>query len=199
MTTLILRVNAGGQPLGWIPWQDAALLYAKEQVMWTVGDAPVRVYGGTNRASGLRSYLDVHPVVAVKGRAKARRRYRVPPLSNRELFRRDQHMCMYCLATFSDRHLTRDHVVPLSKGGLDAWTNVVTACRACNQKKADRTPQRAQMRLHAVPYAPSYAEWLILHNRRILADQMAFLKAQCPNSARNAMGLKTRCKVGKNR
>jgi len=40
------------------------------------------------------------------------------------------------------------------------------------------------MRLHAVPYVPSHAEWLILRNRRILADQMAFLQAQCPRHSR---------------
>ncbi|MBT8126011.1 MAG: HNH endonuclease, partial [Gammaproteobacteria bacterium] len=41
------------------------------------------------------------------------------------------------------------------------------------------------MRLHAVPYTPNYAEWLILRNRNILADQMAFLKAQCPKERRD--------------
>jgi len=87
---------------------------------------------------------------------------------------------MYCLASLSDRHLTRDHVVPLSRGGLDVWTNVVTACRVCNQRKADRLLKENSMRLHAVPYTPNHAEWLILRNRHILSDQMAFLKAQCP-------------------
>jgi hypothetical protein len=184
MTTMILRTNAGGQPVGWISWQDAVLLYAKEQVMWTVGDESLRVHGGVNRWTGLRSYMDVHPVIAAKGQVFIGDYSVAAPLTNRELFRRDRHTCLYCLAQLPDRHLTRDHVVPVSRGGEDSWSNVVTACRACNQKKADRVPQEAGMRLHAVPYVPSHVEWLILRNRRILADQMAFLQAQCPRHSR---------------
>jgi 5-methylcytosine-specific restriction endonuclease McrA len=32
-----------------------------------------------------------------------------------------------------------DHVIPQSKGGKDAWDNLVTACRPCNHAKADLT------------------------------------------------------------
>ena len=184
MTTMILRTNAGGQPVGWISWQEAVLLYAKDQVMWTIGEEPLRFHGGINRWTGLRSYMDVHPVIAAKGQVFVADYSVEAPLNNRELFRRDRHTCLYCLAELPDRHLTRDHVIPVSRGGEDVWSNVVAACRACNQKKADRTPQEAGMRLHAVPYVPSHAEWLILRNRRILADQMAFLKAQCPRHSR---------------
>jgi 5-methylcytosine-specific restriction endonuclease McrA len=180
MSPLILRVDIGGHPLGWIPWQDAVLLYVKDLVVWTVGDVPLRFHGGINRTSGTRSYVDVHPVVAARGSLFRKRYVATPPLTNRELFRRDGHVCMYCLDEHPDRRLTRDHVVPLSQGGKDIWTNVVTACRRCNQKKGALTPEQARMTLYAVPYSPSYAEWLILQNRKILADQMAFLKAQCP-------------------
>lgn len=60
----------------------------------------------------------------------------------------------------------------------------MTACRACNQRKADRRLEDTGMRMHAVPYVPSHAEWLILRNRRILVDQMVYLKAQCPKDSR---------------
>jgi 5-methylcytosine-specific restriction endonuclease McrA len=179
MQSLILRVDISGQPMSWIPWQMAAVLYVKEQVVWTVGDVALRVYGGFNRLSGLRSYLDVHPVVASRGSVFTKAYTATPPLTNRDLFRRDRHRCMYCLAELPDRRLTRDHVMPTSRGGEDSWTNVVTACVACNQRKGARTPEEANMRIYAVPYTPSYADWLILHNRTILADQMAFLQTQC--------------------
>jgi len=182
--TMILRVNQGGRPLGWIPWQEAVLLYAKNLVLWAVGEETLRFHGGTSRLTGLRSYMDVHPVVAAKGVVHGGDYRTTPPLTNRELFRRDRHTCMYCLAELGGRHLTRDHVIPLSKGGRDCWSNVVTACRACNQKKADHSLASAGLRLHAVPYVPSYAEWLILHNRKILMDQMAYLKVQCPKESR---------------
>ncbi len=71
---------------------------------------------------------------------------------------------MYCLEELPDRRLTRDHVMPRSRGGADVWTNVVTACVVCNQRKGARTPEEADMRLYAVPYTPGYAEWLILRN-----------------------------------
>ena len=67
MTTLILRVNSGGQPVEWMPWQQAVLLYVKDQVVWTLGERPLRIRGGVNRRSGCRSYLEIHPVVAVRG------------------------------------------------------------------------------------------------------------------------------------
>ena len=187
MTALILRTNVSGQPMGWIRWQDAVLLYAKGQVAWTLGDVTLRFYGGYNRLSNQRSYIDVHPIVGAKGIVGRSVYGTVPPLTNRELFRRDRHTCLYCLTTLADRHLTRDHVVPMSRDGKDDWTNAVTACRQCNQRKADRLLQETSMRLNAVPYAPNHAEWLILRNRNILADQMTFLKAQCPKERRDKL------------
>lgn len=183
MQPLILRVDIGGQPMGWVPWQEAVVLYVKEQITWTAGDTPLRFYGGVNRVSGMRSYIDVHPVVAARGSVFAKAYTAQTPLTNRDLFRRDGHACMYCLAALPDRQLTRDHIMPVSRGGEDVWKNVVTACVACNQRKGARTPEEAGMRLYAVPYTPSYVEWLILRNRTILADQMAFLRTRCPKNS----------------
>ena len=99
-------------------------------------------------------------------------------MTNRELFLRDANLCMYCGNKFRTTSLTRDHVVPLSKGGKDLWSNVVTACRNCNIRKGSRTPEKSYMPLIAIPYIPNWAEYLALSNRRILADQMEFLKTQ---------------------
>jgi len=181
MPSLILRVDPAGLPVDWISWQVAATHYAKNQVLWTLGETPTRYWGGVNRARDTRSFIDVHPVVAVRGMVSGKRMVRTPPLTNRELFRRDRHTCLYCLQKLPDRRLTRDHVVPVSKGGTDSWTNVVSACVACNQRKGARTPEQAGMPLHAVPYSPNHAEYLILRNRKILADQMAFLMKLCPD------------------
>ncbi len=167
-----------GRAIGWIHWQDAVTFLAKDLVSWTLGDNVFRFHGGFRRGSGERSYFDVHSIIATRSVVNTNKYDVAPPLTNRALFRRDQHLCMYCLTTLSDRHLTRDHIVPVGQGGLNIWTNVVTACVRCNQHKGCRTPQQAGMTLHAVPYTPNYAEWLVLRNRRILADQMAFLKTQ---------------------
>lgn len=187
MTPLILRLSQGGQAVNWIHWQGAVLYYAKDQVAWTLGDETSRIYGGVNRLRNERSYMDIHPIIAVQGDQGRSVFETAPSLNNRELFRRDKHTCMYCLTTLGDRHLTRDHVVPMSRGGRNVWTNVVTACRACNQRKADQRLSKTTMRLHAVPYTPNHAEWLILRNRNILTDQMAFLKAQCPKERRDIL------------
>lgn len=177
---MILRLDQGGQISGWMTWQEAILHYAREQVVWTLGQELLRFHGGINRERNVRTYMDVHPIVAVRGKARGSIFNATPPLCNRELFRRDGHTCMYCLQVLPERHLTRDHVLPLSRGGRDVWTNVVAACKMCNQRKADRMLHEINMPLHATPYTPNYAEWLILSNRYIMADQMEFLRARCP-------------------
>ena len=176
----LLSLDAHGRVLDWINWQDAACLYARGAVAWTLGDPCLRVHGGTNRCSGEQSILDLHPIVASRGHARAQALSPTPALTNTALFARDAHLCLYCGNEFSRPHLTRDHVMPLSRGGKDCWENVVSACFHCNSRKSNRTPQQANMPLLAVPYRPSWIAHLILSNRNILADQMAFLKAQLP-------------------
>ncbi|MBT3410003.1 MAG: HNH endonuclease, partial [Halieaceae bacterium] len=101
-----------------------------------------------------------------------------PPLCNRTLFRRDDHRCLYCGQQHTRGELTRDHVRPTSRGGLDRWENVVAACRRCNWQKDDKTPEEASMPLLAVPFRPNPYEWHFLAKDRILADQMEYLSRQ---------------------
>ena len=71
-----------------------------------------------------------------------------------------------------------------ARGGRDAWTNAVTACRRCNTQKGGRSPDQAGMPLLYVPYVPNRHEHFILRNRRILADQMEYLLAGVPKTSR---------------
>ncbi len=174
---LILRLDITGQPVKWIDWQEAACLYSRERVAWTAGEHTFELSGGVRRRDGRRSRLEINSIIAVRGEFRRRMRL-VPPLNNTELFLRDQHLCLYCGKPHRPSELTRDHVIPLSRGGLDCWSNVVTACRRCNSHKGNRTPDEAGMPLLAIPYTPNLAEYLLLKNRRILGDQMAFLKMQ---------------------
>jgi 5-methylcytosine-specific restriction endonuclease McrA len=176
----LLGLDAHGRALDWMSWQDATCLYARGAVAWTLGDPCLQVHGGTNRASGLRSVLQLHPIIAARGHARPHALDPTPTLTNPALFARDQHLCLYCGREFPRATLTRDHVQPVSRGGRDTWENVVSACFGCNSRKGNRTPQQAGMPLLAVPYRPSWIEHLILSNRNILADQMAFLRAQLP-------------------
>lgn len=180
----LLALDAHGRALDWMSWQDAVCLYARGAVAWTLGDPCLEVHGGINRRSGRRSVLQLHPIIAARGHVRPAAIAPTPTLTNPALFARDGHLCLYCGREFPRHALTRDHVLPVSKGGRDVWENVVAACFQCNSRKGNRTPQQAGMPLLAVPYRPSWVEHLILSNRNILADQMAFLKAQLPHNPR---------------
>jgi len=185
VTPLILRLDVTGQPLRWIPWRVAVVLDTRSMIAWNAGDNLFTFHGGFNRVSGEQSIVTISSIIAVKGKLKNPRGSRlVPPLSNSELFLRDGQICMYCGQQYAEHMLTRDHVRPLSQGGTDSWRNVVTACKPCNHAKGARTPERSGMSLLAVPFVPNRAEYLVLSNRRILADQMEFLKKRFRNGSR---------------
>jgi 5-methylcytosine-specific restriction endonuclease McrA len=186
LTQLVLRTDVSGMPLEWIDYKEAARLYHQEQVAYTCGRSIFRLCGGTNARTGERTVLDVNSIVATVGHTgnpgNNRHDY-VPPLNNQTLFRRDAYLCMYCAQRFAARELSRDHIRPFSQGGKDTWNNVVTACRRCNNLKASRTPEQARMQLIAVPFTPTYAEYIFLKGRRVLADQMEYLLAHFPRSS----------------
>jgi 5-methylcytosine-specific restriction endonuclease McrA len=182
----VLRTDISGMPLEWIDYKEAARLYHQQQVAYTCGTPIYRLYGGTCARTGSRTVLEVNSIVATVGHTgnpgNTRRDY-VPPLNNQTLFRRDGHLCLYCGQRFGARELSRDHIRPFSQGGQDVWTNVVTACRRCNNLKASRTPEQARMQLLAVPFTPTYAEYIFLKGRRVLFDQMEYLLAHFPRSS----------------
>jgi 5-methylcytosine-specific restriction endonuclease McrA len=180
----VLSLDAHGRILDWMHWQDAVCLYVRGAVAWTMGEPCLTVHGGTCRQTGLQSTIVLHPIVAARSHAHPRALDPSPALTNTALFARDASLCMYCGKEYGRHSLTRDHVVPLSKGGRDTWENVVSACFHCNSRKGGRTPNQAGMPLLAVPFRPSWVEHLILSNRHILADQMAFLKHHLPKRAR---------------
>lgn len=83
--------------------------------------------------------------------------YKGVNLTRQNIFKRDGFECQYC---GTKRELTIDHVIPRAKGGLDTWTNLVTACKKCNAKKGNFTPETANMPLRKKPSKPSYAIFL---------------------------------------
>ena len=168
-------LNKAGTPVAWLNWQQTVSLMVRDQVIWTLGDVVHTIRGGVNRA-GERSLLHVPSIVACDG--KIEDRAFAPVLSNRLLFARDQHVCLYCGNCYPASELSRDHIVPTSKGGKDRWTNCVTACRRCNNRKANKSPEQAGMQLLAIPFVPNRYEYFYLSNRDVLADQMEFLKTR---------------------
>ena len=182
----VLRTDIAGMPLEWIGYQDAVRLITLGQVSYSLGTTVYRIHGGINALSGQQSCVDVDSIIATHGTHPHAHLFAdsyTPPLSNPALFRRDQYLCLYCGETFPHSMLSRDHVNPLSQGGVDTWANVVTSCKRCNNHKAGRTPEQAGMELLAIPFTPTHAEYVYLQGRRILADQMEFLLAHFPRDS----------------
>lgn len=174
---LVLAVNAGGEPTGWISYERCAYYYAKERVLWSLGKHEIVLHGGTNSKTGLQSILEMDTIVAIDNQMSPYKfkKSTNPSLTNKTLFERDRHLCAYCGHVYGWKTLTRDHIMPTCKGGKDTWENVVTACTSCNNWKGEKTISEAELQLLYVPYTPSYHEHLILQNRKILSNQMDYL------------------------
>jgi 5-methylcytosine-specific restriction endonuclease McrA len=92
-------------------------------------------------------------------------------LSRRAVFSRDDHRCQYC-GGHAD---SIDHIFPRSRGGLHVWDNVAAACRPCNLRKRDRTPEEASMRLYRPARAPRETAWITFAVGRIPDDWKQYL------------------------
>lgn len=185
--TEILALDIAGNPSSWLTLEEAAFYYAKNKVAWELGEQTLILRGGMS-CEGIRSVLDIKPIIAITGsEIMATMQADRLPLGdqNELLFRRDRFICAYCGERFRKGNLTRDHIVPKSRGGADVWENCTTCCRYCNQEKRDRTPAEWGHDLLYVPYAPSRWEHFILAARKgILADQMVYLAAKLPAHSR---------------
>jgi hypothetical protein len=169
-------------PLEWIDFRQVARLHFLGMIAYACGEPLFLLRGGINAKTRRQSTIEINSIIATQGNHQLRDSY-VPPLSNRTLFQRDGHICLYCGDQFGARQLSRDHVTPISQGGVNRWTNVVTACVRCNNHKAGRTPEQAGMQLLAIPFTPTHAEYIYLQGRNVLADQMAFLRAHFPRTS----------------
>jgi 5-methylcytosine-specific restriction endonuclease McrA len=182
----ILRTDVAGMPLEWVDYREAARLYHTDQVAYTCGTLLYRLYGGTWREpecapsstsipSSRRSAYRQSRQSARRGLyAAAQQPDAVPPRCLSVPVLRRAFYLQLVVARSRDAVQPRRH---------DTWGNVVSACRRCNNAKASRTPEQAGMQLLAVPFTPTYAEYIYLKGRRVLADQMEYLVAHFPRSS----------------
>ncbi|MGH7481478.1 MAG: HNH endonuclease [Longimicrobiales bacterium] len=100
-------------------------------------------------------------------------------VTNTFLFARDHYRCEYCGRHRADlrgrEFLTRDHVVPISRGGGNRWSNCVTACSSCNNRKGDRLPAEAGMHPRHIPGEPNHVE-LVWAVRRVTDIQAKYIR-----------------------
>ncbi|WP_345268156.1 HNH endonuclease [Nibrella viscosa] len=98
--------------------------------------------------------------------------YKGVMLTRQNIFKRDNHRCQYCGTT---EDLTLDHVIPKSKGGKTNWDNLLTACKRCNSRKGDFTPEEANMKMRQKPFKPSFIVFLRDFSGSIEESWMPFL------------------------
>jgi 5-methylcytosine-specific restriction endonuclease McrA len=158
-----LILNSGYEPIKVVNWRKAICLWLQGKVEVLEFHA-VTVHSPSttlNLPAVIRLKQYIRPYLALSVR-----------LSRQNVFLRDHHTCQYCRKQFAEKKLTIDHVVPLSKGGAHEWTNVVTACSACNNKKGDKSVEKANLILMSRPVRPKW-----LPNRDLeLADNLMPLK-----------------------
>ena len=80
-------------------------------------------------------------------------------LTKKNIIKRDNHQCQYCGK--KGGMMTTDHIIPKSYGGTDSWENLVCACLECNNRKGNRSPQEARMKLLHKPKKPNYFTFVL--------------------------------------
>lgn len=150
--TLVL--NATYEPLGVVSWQRAmTLLYQNK----------VEVVANYERfVRGVKAIIPLPSVLRLLRHVRLRRVFSEVPFSRANVYARDEHCCQYCGGAFDPTRLTFDHVVPVARGGLKTWENIVTCCIECNRRKGDRLPEERNMRLIRKPRRPDLPRALAL-------------------------------------
>jgi 5-methylcytosine-specific restriction endonuclease McrA len=133
-TALEIEGDSHIRPVKWDEW---ITLPVRE------GDHAVRTARGAIRVPTV--------IVAVNYARVPKKR---PKLCARAIRERDDNRCQYTGRLLHPDDGSLDHVVPRSRGGADTWENLVWAAKDVNQRKADRLPHEAGLKLRAVPRAP---------------------------------------------
>ena len=120
----------------------------------------------------IRELFEIPSVIRLGAMVKRPRAER--KMTRYEIFHRDNYTCQYCGKT--THQLTLDHVMPKHSGGPHTWENVVSACVACNRRKAGKTPEEANMKLHRRPTKPhNHSLFNIPHQMREKREWQKYL------------------------
>ncbi|MDH3270457.1 MAG: HNH endonuclease [Gemmatimonadota bacterium] len=166
-----LALNASFEPLTIVPPRRAVRLVLD-------GKAEVLEEDGQRCFRSERQTVPWPAVIRLVRFVHVPRRFR-RQVTNTFLFARDDYTCQYC-----GRHkhelrgrqfLTRDHILPVSRGGDNTWENVVTSCSPCNNRKGGRLPSEAGLRLLSEPGEPNHVHltWVV---RRITDPQAKYIR-----------------------
>jgi len=149
----VIVLNADGNYINTVSWEDAMCLLYK-------GVAQVVQEGKRIVRTVTKEYIVPMIIRLVK---QVRAMYgKAVPWSRQNLFTRDKFTCQYCGTKVNAKTAQVEHVVPRSKGGKTSFENCTTSCHSCNQKKADRLPEVANMYPRKKPYHPTINEFIQL-------------------------------------
>lgn len=154
MSKQVLVLNAGYEPLSLVSVRRAVVLLLREKA--ELLEATQQMLCAANRAMPVPLVIRLVHYVRLPHR-------RVPP-TRAAIMLRDAYTCQYCADKPGQAALTVDHVIPRSRGGEHSWTNLATACKRCNQRKGNQTPEEASMQLIRRPFEPSYVALVLLSN-----------------------------------
>lgn len=151
MDTLVLSHTY--QPLKLVNWFDAfnMILVGRAELVASYDDKEVYSFTNTYPMPSVVRFVSgvVNKFTSIGGYVK---------VSRRNVWARDKGKCQYCGGSISMKESTLDHVMPRSRGGKKSWDNIVLSCFDCNQKKDDKTPREAGMKLLSKPKKPKNIE-----------------------------------------
>lgn len=146
MSKKTLLLNASYEVLAFIPEKKAFKLLCKDKVEVVANWNDIVNYGEAK----------IHHPSILRLKNHVRRNFFNSNFSRRALVKRDKSCCQYCGTKLSASQITIDHVIPRAQGGITSFINCVVSCQMCNSKKADRTPEQANMILLKKPTHPSF-------------------------------------------
>lgn len=154
MSKQVLVLNAGYEPLSLVSIRRAIVLLLREKA--ELIEATQQMLIGANYAMPVPLVIRLVHYVRLP--------HRRVPATRTAVMLRDAFTCQYCGAAPGRHELTVDHVIPRSRSGRHDWTNLVTACKYCNQVKGSATPDEVQMKLIRRPFEPTYVALVLLSN-----------------------------------
>ena len=162
-----LALNASYEPLTMVPLRRALRLVidGKAEIVESESDRPVR---SENLAMPRPVVIRLTRFVHVPRRFRRQ-------VTNTFLFARDAYKCQYCGRPSNElkprESLTRDHLIPISRGG----SNDFTACSSCNTRKANRLPDEIGMHPLHQPVEPHFVHlsWAV---RKLTPTQSHYIR-----------------------
>ena len=142
----VLKLDSAFKPIEIIGWEEAFLLTWLNKA-WAAEYSDKWVHSA-KKAFQIPSVIVLFKYIDEK--------FFTLPCTRKNILIRDENRCQYCAKRFREGQLTLDHVIPRSKGGSSRWTNVVAACKPCNQEKRDYLVENAPVSLIRRPTRPTY-------------------------------------------